>query len=148
MSTNHTTNYNLNQWEATDKVLRTEFNEDNAKIDAALKANADAAAAIQAKLGNCRIEHSTYVGDGNAGSGYPTGLTFSDEPPVLVVVVGRDSKLLALHSETQSSFSMDGGLFQVSWTDSGVTWWHVSNPNSQFNAYGTTYHVLMIYTAL
>ena len=22
MSTNHTTNYNLNQWEATDKVLR------------------------------------------------------------------------------------------------------------------------------
>ena len=36
MSTNHTTNYNLNQWEATDKVLRTEFNEDNAKIDAAL----------------------------------------------------------------------------------------------------------------
>ena len=36
MSTNHTTNYNLNQWEATDKVLRTEFNEDNSKIDAAL----------------------------------------------------------------------------------------------------------------
>ena len=28
--------YNLNQWEATDKVLRTEFNEDNSKIDAAL----------------------------------------------------------------------------------------------------------------
>ena len=42
MSTNHTTNYDLNQWEGTDKVLRTEFNADNAKIDAALKANADA----------------------------------------------------------------------------------------------------------
>ena len=36
MSTNHTTNYDLNQWEGTDKVLRTEFNADNAKIDAAL----------------------------------------------------------------------------------------------------------------
>ena len=36
MSTNHTTNYNLCQWEATDQVLRTDFNEDNAKIDAAL----------------------------------------------------------------------------------------------------------------
>ena len=45
MSTNHTTNYDLNQWEGTDKVLRAEFNADNAKIDAALKANADAIAA-------------------------------------------------------------------------------------------------------
>ena len=45
MSTNHTTNYNLNQWEATDKVLRTEFNADNAKIDAALKSHDDAIAA-------------------------------------------------------------------------------------------------------
>ena len=45
MATNHTTNYQLNQWEATDQVLRTEFNADNAKLDAALKANADAIAA-------------------------------------------------------------------------------------------------------
>ena len=36
MSTNHTANYNLCQWEATDQVQRTDFNEDNAKIDAAL----------------------------------------------------------------------------------------------------------------
>ena len=40
MSTNHTTNYDLCQWEATDQVLRTDFNQDNAKIDAALAANA------------------------------------------------------------------------------------------------------------
>ena len=42
MATNHTTNYQLCQWEATDKVLRTDFNEDNAKIDAALSALAAA----------------------------------------------------------------------------------------------------------
>ena len=42
MSTNHTTNYDLCQWEATDQVLRTDFNQDNAKSDAALKINADA----------------------------------------------------------------------------------------------------------
>ena len=47
MSTNHTTNYNLNQWEATDKVLRTEFNEDNAKIDAALKVHSDGIATLR-----------------------------------------------------------------------------------------------------
>ena len=36
MASKYTTNYNLCQWEASDKVLRTEFNADNAKIDAAL----------------------------------------------------------------------------------------------------------------
>lgn len=36
MANNHTSNYGLCQWEATDQVLRTEFNEDNAKIEAAL----------------------------------------------------------------------------------------------------------------
>ena len=38
MSTNKTQHYQLNQWEAEDKVLRTEFNEDNQKIDGALSA--------------------------------------------------------------------------------------------------------------
>ena len=39
MSTNYTPNYNLCQWEARDKVQRTDFNVDNAKIDAALTAS-------------------------------------------------------------------------------------------------------------
>ena len=36
MANGQTGNYGLNQWAAEDKVIRTEFNEDNAKIDAAL----------------------------------------------------------------------------------------------------------------
>ncbi|RHR10488.1 hypothetical protein DWX58_03570 [Pseudoflavonifractor sp. AF19-9AC] len=36
MASGQTSNYGLNQWAAEDKVIRTEFNEDNAKIDAAL----------------------------------------------------------------------------------------------------------------
>ncbi len=35
-SQNKTPNYNLNQWEGTEYPLRTDFNDDNAKIDAAL----------------------------------------------------------------------------------------------------------------
>lgn len=38
MATNQTTNYQLNQWEPADQVLRTDFNADNAKLDAALLA--------------------------------------------------------------------------------------------------------------
>ena len=41
MASNYTEHYKLNQWSPEDKVLRTEFNEDNQKIDAALKAMRD-----------------------------------------------------------------------------------------------------------
>ena len=39
MATNHTTNYNLNLWEATDKFSREEINENTQKLDAALGAH-------------------------------------------------------------------------------------------------------------
>ena len=42
----HTTdNYQLSQWESADRILMESFNGDNQKIDAALKASADAIAA-------------------------------------------------------------------------------------------------------
>lgn len=40
-SQNKTPNYDLNQWQGTDYPLRSDFNDDNSKIDAALKALAD-----------------------------------------------------------------------------------------------------------
>ena len=40
-----TTNYQLNQWAKSDRVMMDDFYADIAKIDAALKANADAIAA-------------------------------------------------------------------------------------------------------
>ena len=43
----HTTNYQLSQWETTDRILMEDFNSDNAKIDAALAAH-DAALASKA----------------------------------------------------------------------------------------------------
>ena len=92
MASNHTTNYNLNQWEATDKVLRTDFSEDNAKIDAALKTNADAIetlegqmAAVQAGMGNCRAYFQSYVGNG--GSNRTFSFPFQ---PQLVIISGGD----------------------------------------------------------
>ena len=44
MASNHTEHFSLNQWQADDQVLRTDFNEDNAKIDSALKVLAAAQA--------------------------------------------------------------------------------------------------------
>ena len=74
---NRTNNYNLCQWEETDRVQRTDFNEDNAKIDAAVKAvdrrvdgleasKADktALAAVEGKIS--RIVTGTYAGTGGS----------------------------------------------------------------------------------
>jgi len=49
MPSSQTPNYNLNQWSADDRVLRTDFNADNAKIDAALagKASASTVSSLQ-----------------------------------------------------------------------------------------------------
>ena len=61
-----TTNYQLNQWEKTDRILMDDFNSDNAKIDAAM-----------AGFGNCKIEYGTYTGDGVL---HERTLTFSKKP--------------------------------------------------------------------
>lgn len=47
---NKTSNYQLCQWDGEDRILRTDFNEDNAKIDAALKSHANSIATINSTL--------------------------------------------------------------------------------------------------
>ena len=53
-----TTNYGLPQWEGSDRVLRTDFNEAMADIDAALQANADAIDAEEAARADAVTELS------------------------------------------------------------------------------------------
>ena len=107
---NRTANYNLCQFEAGDQVQRTDFNEDNAKIDAAIAAEASARqsgdsslssrisslsstvsgkasqSALNtlknqvAKLGNCQIHCFTYTGTGQFGASNPTQVTFTKKP--------------------------------------------------------------------
>ena len=52
MASGYTTNYGLCQWQPEDKFLREEFNGDNEKIDAALKAAEDKAASDTQKAQN------------------------------------------------------------------------------------------------
>ena len=78
MSTNHTPNYNLSQWETTDPVLCADFNQDNAKIDAVLKAEADARTAAVASLSssrNCQAMTVSYIGNGVSGESHPLFLS-------------------------------------------------------------------------
>ena len=59
MASNHTTNLKLNQWAASDAILRADFNNDNAKIDAAYKE----------LMGEVTVGR-VYVGSGDMPDGY------------------------------------------------------------------------------
>ena len=72
-SSKHTTQYQLNQWQAGDPVLREDFNSDNLKLENALAA---LAAALNTKAGSDqltavaqtvpKVAVGSYVGDGAA----------------------------------------------------------------------------------
>ena len=53
---NQTANYQLCQWDPTDRILMEDFNSDNSKIDAALKAQADTLESLSQKAGGRLLE--------------------------------------------------------------------------------------------
>ena len=89
---NKTANFQLTQWEKTDRIMMEDFNRDNAAIDAALKSNADKAAALQTALagaGNCSIETQSYTGNGKYGQNNPNSITFSKKPKAVLIFGNR-----------------------------------------------------------
>ena len=93
MASNHTEHFSLNQWQADDQVKRADFNEDNAKIDAALdalaaevakKATTAALEALSKKLASmpCLVT-GTYTGDGTDSRLISLGF----QPKALLVMI-------------------------------------------------------------
>ena len=132
MASNHTTNYQLCQWEATDKVLRTDFNEDNAKIDAAL-----------ASKGNCQLLTGSYIGTGTYGSAHPNTLQFPAQP--LAVFLHGDRNCWAIRGETRASVSYGsgGGFITADWSDA-VFCWYGDDEYVQMNAEGESYSYIAL----
>lgn len=93
MASNHTEHFSLNQWLPDDQVKRTDFNENNAKIDAALndlsgglaeKATTAALEALSKKLASmpCLVT-GTYTGDGTDSRLISLGF----QPKALLVMI-------------------------------------------------------------
>ncbi len=132
MPSNHTANYQLSQWVKQDKVLMEDFNADNAKIDAALKAGADARAAMAATLstrGNCRVVYGSYTGSGLSGEAHPTTLTF-DRPPVAVFIFPSANTGgylgIPILRGTSSFYSSPTDPYSgcvVNWSGNSVSWY-------------------------
>ena len=149
MATNQTANYDLNQWLSTDQVLRTDFNADNAKVDAALAGLAETAAgkaeqtsldalaaskaeqtavdALSAQVAALpRIAAGTCVGTATPHSSAPCRLDFTDSlgrPPQLVVVrpqAGMGDGLVLLQGMTESMDALSGNY--GSGSNNTVSW--------------------------
>ena len=149
---NKTANFQLTQWEKTDRIMMEDFNRDNAAIDTALKGNADKAAALQTALagaGNCEIGMISYTGTGKSGDSNPTTVTFPKMPAgfflcgaetYLVVRGGDDHALMIYYTGSttyvsQMQVSWKGNQFQIS----------SSKPTYQLNEEGVPYWGLAFY---
>lgn len=171
MSTNHTPNYGLSQWEKTDKVLMEDFNADNAKLDDALtalsaaldgKASLTALSGLQSSVfnlssavsqkGTCNVETFTYTGTGQCREACPTVISFK-KVPVAFLVFGPDAFITGAGCSANCFFvaaasGVSMGQCTGSWN--GVKYsfcTHNSYPAQQANTSGKTYTVIAFYTA-
>lgn len=115
----HTANYSLSQWESTDRILMEDFNADNAKLDAALTAQA---AAI-ALCGNCQLYHLEYQG---AGAGYrdnPKTVAFPHKP--LFVSINNNGFHFSIPYGALA-YRAEKTTYFFTWTENSLTWYSSS----------------------
>ena len=131
MATNHTSNYQLNQWEPTDQVLRSDFNADNAKVDAALAGLATTDQEHETKMtqlnqqlslrGNCQAYFTTYMGTGENQA----SLTFPHKPTFFCIMDPSEYfSVIALYGVTSvlSHATTNTRSIHIQWSGNTVTW--------------------------
>lgn len=153
-----TANYGLPKWEKSDFIKMDDFNDLTAKLDAALKAEADARAekadgaaiaALQKSIGTvgktCRLVYGSYVGDGRVGENQPVSLSF-DFYPAAVLVTANSGGLPAvfIHGCTRAQ-SPNRYDMTVSWTDNGLNWsFNGSSGYDVLNGSDVTYYYVAL----
>ena len=132
MASNYTEHYGLCQWEATDGVLRTEFNEDNRKVDEALNAR------------NCLVWTTTYTGDG----GDSRTLTFPHRPHFVLIMGHYIQTLMMPHASHMQPRLSNGSMspLEVTWGERSVTFSRELDENDAYgsNLKGEFYAVLAL----
>ncbi len=151
MASNHTQHYALNQWARNDQILMDDFNADNAKLDAALQAEANARTALETALGsggnNCRIATGSYVGTGTYGPSNRNSLQFDFTPALVLVLDGAAPNTNSHMLRGAAKAWGYNGTIDLEWSAHGVAW---SCPRSggdadrQLNRQGATYYYLAL----
>ena len=147
MPTNKTPHYSLSQWERDDRILMEDFNADNVKIDAAIKANTDALASqgeALAGLSNGRVHIGSYVGTGQSGKEHPNSYTFPVMPACFFVLRGGGTYTLVGRGGAPMAAIINSGNMSLTWNGNTMSWYDVS-ANGQFNVGGAVYLVIAFY---
>ena len=141
---NYTEHYQLHQWEGSDSFLRTDFNEDLAKIDNALN---------QLAGSTLHIASGSYAGTGEAGAEHPNQLTFEFVPKMVVLTVDAGQELengtVLVAGQTRSSgmgTSYSGGSclnLYITWSEQGLSWYS-AKVSYQLNKSGQTYRYFAV----
>lgn len=147
-----TENFELNQWEKADRILMEDFNNDNAKIDAALQSLTASVAqntAALGRVGDCKLYTTSYSGNGTTGTAGTRSLYFPSSPVIVIIVGSTGGFMVFMPGQTQSiaSYAGQGYINYVTWSGTGVSWYCNSSAGAgtaQMNASGVTYQVLAL----
>ena len=112
---NKTANYQLSQWAKSDRVLMEDFNADNAKIDAGIRAaetHIDQVAATVPK-----VAVGTYTGNGAARQSISVGFR-----PKAVLIMREDgsTRSEASHAFCYGGLVLDGHPIQITASNQGA----------------------------
>ena len=152
MSTNHTPIYNLCHWEPEDPVLRTDFNEDNAKIEIAMSRLSERASALEGRTSNLEGGAYTILNPQVCFGAY----TGSGTEKKTITLGFRPKLVLALRSTFQtgtgtyfySGMALDGSLATsgVRIVSNGFEVFNCTDGDIYFrtNEYGHTYMYLVV----
>ena len=137
----HTEYHQLCLWDPEDRILREDFNADNAKTEAAL---ADLTEAV-AGCGNCKIEYGSYTGTGNYSSAHKNSLTFSSQPMLVVIQERTTGTFMILMrgciaSYVARSVQTNPDIVRLEWSANKVSWYCGSGADNQFNLSNQIYY--------
>ena len=141
----HTSNYNLSQWAGEDRILREDFNADNAKIEAAILGANEAAAAATAS--GLKIIYGSFSGDGTTGfRTYDMGV----KPKILIARTDNSiggsvyqtgiiiTEIMSLSFDSSGGASMNGPGVTAGLTETGFKIKNSNAPAVGLNASGST----------
>ncbi len=163
-----TKNYALPKWKKSDFIQMDDFNDAFAKLDTALKAEADARAAADSTASKalsaleqtvtksklCRIKYGSYTGNGETGKANPNTLS-CDFYPVLLIISTVDqysniTRAVAIRGIDIFASGVSNRDNRITWNARGVSWYPVTENDTSFdvsqvqlNASGIVYQYLL-----
>lgn len=135
MASNQTENLKLSQWLATDAVLRSDFNADNQKIDAAIRYMP-------------RLLTGSYTGSGQFGEANSNALSFTFTPMLVVITadggnldpgsifINRQEISNGVDNHENSIYNLG---IRLTWGQHSVSWYSPTNASCQLNSSNQLY---------